>query len=95
MRLSGKTVTFVSAGHIIMTPTQPIGSGRPQRDSNPRPPHQESRTLPTELPCSPVCEGTLQLSTLLALLVLISLQLFFKSVGICSVRETSVLIEPV
>ena len=36
----------VSAGHIIQTPTQPVGSGRPQRESNPGPPHQESRALP-------------------------------------------------
>ena len=39
----------VSAGHIILTPTQPVGSGRPQRESNPEPPHQEWRALPTEL----------------------------------------------
>ena len=43
----------VSAGHIILTPTQPVGSGRPQRESNPEPPHQESSALPTELPCPP------------------------------------------
>ena len=42
-------MTSVSAGHIIQTPTQPVGSGRPQRESNPGPPHQESRALPTEL----------------------------------------------
>ena len=36
--------------HIILTPTQPVGSGRPQRESNPGPPHQESRAQPTELP---------------------------------------------
>ena len=36
----------VSAGHIILTPTQPVGSGRPQRESNPGPPLQESRALP-------------------------------------------------
>ena len=41
-------MTFVSAGHIILTPTQPVGSGRPQRESNPGPPHQESCDLPTE-----------------------------------------------
>ena len=46
-------MTSVSAGHIILTPTQPVGSGRPQRESNPGPPHQESRTLPTELPSPP------------------------------------------
>ena len=49
MRQSWETMTSVSAGHIILTPTQPVGSGRPQRESNPRPPHQESRALPTEL----------------------------------------------
>ena len=42
-------MTSVSAGHIILTPTQPVGSGRPQRESNPGPPNQESRALPTEL----------------------------------------------
>ena len=47
-------MTSVSAGHIILTPTQPVGSGRPQRESNPGPPHQESRALPTELPHPPV-----------------------------------------
>ena len=46
MRQSWETMTSVSAGHIIQTPTQPVGSGRPQRDSNPGPPHQESRALP-------------------------------------------------
>ena len=49
-RQSGETMTSVSAGHIILTPIQPVGSGRPQRQSNPGPPHQESRALPTELP---------------------------------------------
>ena len=34
----------------ILAPNQPVGSGRPQRESNPGPPHQESRALPTELP---------------------------------------------
>ena len=42
-------MTFVSAGHIILTPTQPVGSGRTQQESNPGP-HQESPALPTELP---------------------------------------------
>ena len=46
-------MTAVSAGHIILTPTQPVGSGRPRRESNPGPPHQESRALPTELPRPP------------------------------------------
>ena len=36
-------MTSVSAGHTILTPTKPVGSGRPQRGSNPGPPHQESR----------------------------------------------------
>ena len=39
-------MTSVSAGHIILTLTQPVGSGRPQRGSNPGPPHQELRALP-------------------------------------------------
>ena len=46
-------MTSVSAGHIILTPTQPVGSGLPQRESNPGPPHQESRALPSELPPLP------------------------------------------
>ena len=50
MRQSWETMTSVSAGHIIVTPTQSVGSGRAQRESNPGPPHQESRALPTELP---------------------------------------------
>ena len=46
-------MTSVSAGHIILTPTKPEGSGRLQRESNAGPPHQESRALPTELPRPP------------------------------------------
>ena len=53
MRQSWETMTSISAGHIILTPTQPVGSGRPQRGSNPGPPDQESRALPTELPRPP------------------------------------------
>ena len=30
-------MTSVSAGHIILTPTQPVGSGRPKRELNPGP----------------------------------------------------------
>ena len=44
MRQSGETMTSVSASHIILTPTQPVGSGRPQRGSNPAPPSR-SRAL--------------------------------------------------
>ena len=33
----------------LLTPTQPVGSGRPQPQSNSGPPYQESRALPTEL----------------------------------------------
>ena len=47
-RQSGETMTFISAGRIIRAPTQPVGSGRPQWESNPGLPHQETRTLPTE-----------------------------------------------
>ena len=32
---AGETMTSVSAGHIILTPTQSVGSGRPQRESSP------------------------------------------------------------
>ena len=46
MRQSWETMASVSAGHIILTPSQPVGSGRPQRESNPGPPLQESRALP-------------------------------------------------
>ena len=46
-------MTSVSAGQIILTPTQPVGSWRPQRESDPGPPHKESRALPTELPRPP------------------------------------------
>ena len=46
-------MTSFSVGHIILTPSQPVGSGRPQRGSNPGPPDQESRALPTELPRPP------------------------------------------
>ena len=46
MRQSWETMTSVSAGHIRLTLTQPVGSGRPQRGSNPGPSHQESRALP-------------------------------------------------
>ena len=60
MRQSWETMTSVSVGHIILTPTQPVWSGRPQRESNPGPPHQESRALPTELPRPPLnAEGNL------------------------------------
>ena len=48
--MSWETMASVSAGHIILTPTQPVGSGRPQRESNPGLPHKESHALPTELP---------------------------------------------
>ena len=42
-------MTSVSAGHIILTPTQPVGNGRPQLGSNPGSPHPDLRDLPTEL----------------------------------------------
>ena len=50
-------MTSISAGHIILTPTQLVGSGRPQRGSNPGPPDQESRALPTELPRPPFSDA--------------------------------------
>ena len=39
---------------LYCTPNKAIGSGRPQQESNPGPPHQESRALPTELPAPPL-----------------------------------------
>ena len=57
MRQSLETITSVPARHIILTPTQPVGSGRPQPESNAEPPHQESRALPTELLRAPSDEG--------------------------------------
>ena len=45
-------MTSVSAFHIILTPTQSVGSNR-SRLSNPSPPDQESRALPAKLPLSP------------------------------------------
>ena len=43
----------VSVGHIIMTPIKPVGSGWPQRGSNPEPTHPELRAVPTEPPPFP------------------------------------------
>ena len=63
-RQSGETITSASVGHIILTPTQPVGNGRLQRESNPRPPHQESRALPTELPRPPKKVGSEQVPKL-------------------------------
>ena len=58
-RQSWETMTSVSDGHIILTPTQPVRSGRPQRKLNPRPPHHELHALQIELPCPPfVLEGS-------------------------------------
>ena len=48
-RQSGVKMNSVSACHIMLTPTQPVGSRLPQR-VNPGPPHQESGALPIELP---------------------------------------------
>ena len=45
-------MTSVSAGHIILTPTQPVGSGRPEQGSNPRPPDVKWCALPIEPPRS-------------------------------------------
>ena len=83
MRQSWETMTSVSAGHIILTPTQLVGSGRPQWESNPWPPHQESRALPTELQCPPLplrfigSEGIETLTSLSKLEILNTHHLFF------------------
>ena len=48
---AGRSYLLLSWSHYTdVTPTQPLGGVRPQRGSNPRPLHQESRALPTELP---------------------------------------------
>ena len=52
MRQSWETMTSVTAGHIILTPTQPVGSGRTQPESNPGPPHQELHALSYRAPRS-------------------------------------------
>ena len=51
-------MTSVAAGHIILSPTQAVGSGQPQQELNPGRTHQESRVQPTELPRPPDREGT-------------------------------------
>ena len=56
MRQSWETMTSVSAGYIILTPTQPVGSGRPQRESNRGPPHQEFERS-SILRCESRCVG--------------------------------------
>ena len=43
-------MTSVSAGHIVLTPTKPVGSEQQQRGSNPGSPQEEMRALPTEQP---------------------------------------------
>ena len=70
MRQSWETMTSISAGHIILTPTQPVGSGRPQRGSNPGLPDQESRALPTELPPPP---PHTQIQLLVILLIIVTI----------------------
>ena len=41
---------MTSVGDIILTPTQPEGSGRLERGSNPKPPDQKFLAFSTELP---------------------------------------------
>ena len=60
---SWETMTSVSAGHIILTPAQPVGSWRPQQESNLGHPHQESRALPTKPPRPPKCPGSTHIAT--------------------------------
>ena len=45
-------VFCLSWSHYL-SPTQPVGGGWPQGESNPGPPHHESAALPTELPPAP------------------------------------------
>ena len=53
-------MTSVSAGHIILTPKQPVGSGRPQRRLNPRPPHQGSH-MHGQLPAAKLLKRYLEI----------------------------------
>ena len=46
---SGETMTSVSSGHIILTPTQPVSSLRPEQGSNLIPSGEKSGAVPTEL----------------------------------------------
>ena len=39
-----KDLWLIEYCHIILTPAQPVGSGRPQRGSNQGPPDQKSRS---------------------------------------------------
>ena len=57
MRQSWETMTSVSASHIILTPTQPVGSRRSQWESNPGPPYQVTRSTDWATPLPPCwCE---------------------------------------
>ena len=49
-RQSAQTIDSDSGGHIILTPTQPVGSGQPELRSKSWPPNKKSRASPTELP---------------------------------------------
>ena len=49
MRQSWETMTSVSTGHIILTPTQPVGRGQPQPNRT-QDLLSRSRALATELP---------------------------------------------
>ena len=73
-------MTSVSAGQIILTPTQPVGSGGPERESKSRPPDQKSRALPTELPPPPPPPFLdLTVSTNLLLSLTPSLTVFYRT----------------
>ena len=56
-------MTSLSAGHIILKPTQPVGSGRPQRGLNPGPPHQYLRALSSELTRPPLLRSYKDINT--------------------------------
>ena len=72
-------MTSVSAGHIILTSTKPVGNGRPQHESNQGPPHQESGALPTELPRPPT--GMMRLVDL-AVFVVMAIRTDGRGLGI-------------
>ena len=64
-----------SAGHIILTPTQTVGSRRPLRGSNSGPPHQESGALPQDQIMNAPCQVSHGSPVILLLAFLFSLSL--------------------
>ena len=58
-----ETMTSVTDGHIILAPTQPVGSGRWRRESNPWPPDKKSRLYRLSYCSPPLPPAPLPVST--------------------------------